>query len=259
MKLKLLIAAAAAAVTISAAGLSAFAAQDTGAFADGTAYLNLNKIDWTDFQAEYNNAEIIGNGTYTVSMTASEAVDLGQFNALEIINGEEDFGSEYTVTIDSVRINGKEKRSAESYTCSADGDAVTTRVNIYNEWNDPDGAENSAGVPDCRSADGDIASKSARIISADDLVGIKSLEVTFTVSGIKESNSDLAESAVNTAEQETEAPEETAAESGEAPSEEAPPAENETKVPATGNVPAAVMVFAMAVSGVTAAVSGKRK
>ena len=132
---KFFAAAAAFAVIASAAFVNTFAADEN--IADNTAYLNLNTGDWTEFSAEYTYAPITGNGTYTVSMKTSEAVDLGKFNALEIMNGDKNYGSEYAVTIDSVKINGAEKKLADGYTCSAGGEGITTRVNIYNEWDDP--------------------------------------------------------------------------------------------------------------------------
>ena len=119
--------------------LSVQAAQSTDGLADGTAYLNINNADWADFEAEWTNAEITGDGSYTVAMKAAEPQNLAQFNALEVVNGESVLGTGCVLTVDSIKINGEEvELQGPSFTCSADGAGVTTRVNIYNEWNAPD-------------------------------------------------------------------------------------------------------------------------
>ncbi len=245
MKIKKILAAtAAAAVAVSAMAVSAFAAQDTSDLADGTAYLNLNKADWSEYDAEWTNAEVTGDGTYTVSAKMAEPTDLGQFNALEIKNGEVKFGTTYIVTVDSFKINGVEVKAGEGCTCSADGSGVTTRVNLYNEWNSPDdGATNPNGDIDQRCADGDVMSKTARLVgSMDDMAGAETVEVTFTVSGLGGASAP--------AEETTEA----------APADEAPAADTTPTTSAkTGNVPAAVMVSVMAVAGAAAVAAKKRK
>ena len=50
--------------------LTAQAAVDVDSLADGTAYLNINNASWGEFEAEYTNAEITGDGQYTVSMVS---------------------------------------------------------------------------------------------------------------------------------------------------------------------------------------------
>ncbi len=162
------------------------AAQDASALPDGTAYLNINNSDWQPFDAEWVNAEITGDGSYTVSMTAAEAVDLGAFNALEVVNGEEILGTGAVITVDSIELNGEEiELQGPSYTCSADGLGVTTRVNLYNEWNTPD-ATATAGDDkhaDCRVAEGNVADATACLWTAEQLTGVTSIVVNFTVSG----------------------------------------------------------------------------
>lgn len=162
------------------------AGQDTSSLPDGTAYLNLNTADWADFDAEWGNAEITGDGSYTVSMTAAEAVDLGAFNALEVVNGESVLGTGAVLTVDSIEINGEAAElQGSSYTCSADGEGVNTRVNIYNEYNDPD-ATATAGDDkhaDCRVAEGNVADATARILTSEQIAGVTSMVVNFTVSG----------------------------------------------------------------------------
>ncbi|MCM1523327.1 MAG: hypothetical protein NC120_02605 [Ruminococcus sp.] len=247
---KIISAIAAAAVAVSAMAVSAFAAQDTSGLADGTAYLNINNDQWGDFDAEWTNAEITGDGTYTVSMTGADNIALAQFNALEIINGEIVFGRTYTVTVDSIKINGDEKKIAEGYTCSADGGAVITRVNLYNEWNAPSTDESADGYVDCRSADGDFMSKTAQMVSYDDLSAVQSIEVTFTVSGTGASDAAPAE---------TEAVDDAAPAETEAVVEETPVADSNTTSTTTGNTPALSLAAAVAASAAVAFAVKKSK
>lgn len=185
MKIRKIIAAiAASAAAAYLMAVSAFAAQDVSGLADGTAYLNINNDQWSDFDAKWTNVKVTGEGTYTVSMRSDEDLNLALFSALEIVKGEVLFGRTYTVTVDSIKINGEEKKIADGYTCSANMDAVTTRVNIYNEWNSPENKAADDGNIDCRSADGDFMSKSSKLISDGNLIGVRSIEVTFTVAGI---------------------------------------------------------------------------
>ena len=162
------------------------AAQDSSSLPDGTAYLNINNSEWSEFDAEWVNAEITGDGSYTVSMTAAEAQDLSQFNALEVVNGESVLGTGAVITVDSIEFNGEKiELQGSSYTCSADGSGVTTRVNLYNEWNAPD-ATATAGDDkhaDCRVAEGNVADATACLWTADQLTGVTSIVVNFTVSG----------------------------------------------------------------------------
>ena len=162
------------------------AAQDSSSLPDGTAYLNINNSEWSEFNAEWVNAEITGDGSYTVSMTAAEAQDLSQFNALEVVNGESVLGTGAVITVDSIELNGEKiELQGSSYTCSADGSGVTTRVNLYNEWNAPD-ATATAGDDkhaDCRVAEGNVADATACLWTADQLTGVTSIVVNFTVSG----------------------------------------------------------------------------
>ncbi len=240
MKIKKIVAAiAAAAVAVSTMAVSAFAAQNTDSLADGTAYLNINLSDWSEFDATWENAEITGDGTYTVSMTGADGINIGQFNALEIKNGETVFNRTYTVTVDSIKINGVEQKIGEGYTCSADGVGLTTRVNLYNEWNTPSEDVSDDGAVDCRAADGDVMSKTARMIDASCLeTATNDIEVTFTVAG----TGAAAEATADTAET-TEAPAET----------------TETTSTATGNASAAAIAAVMAAAGVAAIAAKKRK
>ena len=162
------------------------AAQDASGLADGTAYLNINNADWGEFEAEWTNAEITGDGSYTVSMNAAEPQSLAQFNALEVVNGESVLGTGCVLTVDSITINGEEvELQGPSYTCSADGGGVTTRVNIYNEWNAPDETATAGDDShlDNRVAEGNLMDATACLFSSDYLTDFQSIEVNFTVSG----------------------------------------------------------------------------
>ena len=167
--------------------ISVQAAQSTDGLADGTAYLNINNADWSDFEAEWTNAEITGDGSYTVAMKAAEPQNLAQFNALEVVNGESVLGTGCVLTVDSIKINGEEvELQGPSFTCSADGAGVTTRVNIYNEWNAPDETATAGDDShlDQRVAEGSVMDATAMLFSSDYLTaGITDLEVAFTVSG----------------------------------------------------------------------------
>ncbi len=161
--------------------LSAMAAVDVDALEDGTAYLSINNVDWSDYEAEYTNALITGDGQYTVSMVAEQPQDLVQFNALQVKNGESVLGNGCILTVDEIKINGEKiTLQGDSYTCSADGAGVDTRVNLYNEWNTPVDGDGKVG-DDFRSLS-DPASTTAMLWSSDLQTGVKSVEVTFTVS-----------------------------------------------------------------------------
>lgn len=177
------------AFTLAFSGLSAMsvqAGQDASALEEGTAYLNINKSDWSDFEAEYTNVKITGDGSYTVSMTAAEPVDMGEFNALEVVNGEAVMGTGSVITVDSIKINGEEAAlQGPSYTCSADGAGVNTRVNLYNEYNSPDETATAGDDKhiDQRVAEGSVTDATATLIAKEARAGVSTLEVAFTVSG----------------------------------------------------------------------------
>lgn len=241
MKIKKIVAAiAAAAVAVSTMAVSAFAAQNADSFADGTAYLNINDSEWSDFSATWENVQITGDGDYTVSMTGADGIALAQFNALEVKNGETFFNRTYTITVTSIMINGTEQKIADGYTCSADGNAINTRVNLYNEWNSPSEEVSDDGNVDCRAADGDVMSKSATMIDSSCLeAGTNDIVVKFTVAG-----TGVDAAADTTAD--------TAATTDAA-------ATTETTSTATGNASAAMIAAVMAAAGVAAIAAKKRK
>ena len=167
------------------AGGPAEAADNSDAATEAVAHLTINNESWGDYEAEYVDATITGDGTYTVSMNAAEPQDLAQFNALQVPNGEALLGTACVITIDSIKINGEEiELQGPSYTCSADGAGVDTRVNLYNEWNAPDNTATAGDDNhlDQRIASGDLMDATACLWSSDYLSGVQSVEVTFTVS-----------------------------------------------------------------------------
>ena len=157
------------------------AAQDASTLSDGTAYLNINNSDWGEFEATWTNAEITGDGTYTVSMEATEPQNLAQFNALEVVNGESVLGNKSIITVDEIKLNGEViELQGYSYTCSADGAGVTTRVNLYNEWNKP--TDDTGAVAADTRCEQDATGATPMLWKAEQLEGVKSIEVKFTVS-----------------------------------------------------------------------------
>lgn len=136
-----------------------------------------NKYDPTDMTLGIvaDNAEITGEGTYTVSLDFSDCgIARGVFfSALGISNGEKLFPG-YTISIDEVKVNGEVRElSGKEYTCSDDGNC--TRVNLYNQW--------VTSVPDdVRCTDGDNSGLSATVLSVKDDEILSTLEITFTYS-----------------------------------------------------------------------------
>lgn len=164
------------------------------------ATLSLNNGDWSDTGAVITTAAVKGNGSYVVKAELPAALGSGQFECLTLPNGEVIFGPTYTVTIDKIVLNGEEiALQGTSYTCSADGGAVDTRVNLYNEWNDPDfEGVNSKGYIDNRTA-GDQATATARLLTPEQVAAIETLEVYFTVAGAFENLDDAGASVGSTA------------------------------------------------------------
>ncbi|MCQ2521561.1 MAG: hypothetical protein MJ105_04205 [Lachnospiraceae bacterium] len=165
----------AAALTLGALGIPAISANAADSC---TATLNTNTADWSA-SMESESVEVTGDGEYTIKATYDGEFELGDFNALEIADGETTFGRVYTVTITSIKADGKEIMEGDSYTCSADGGAVTTRVNIYNSWNDPNEDISKDGYQDCRCAEGSVLDCTARLVPQ--ATTCSELEVTFVV------------------------------------------------------------------------------
>ncbi|MGN1120143.1 MAG: hypothetical protein ACI4Q4_07275 [Oscillospiraceae bacterium] len=119
------------------------------------------------------NAEITGEGTYTVELDFTSAGNPKgvAFSALGISHGEEFFPG-YTITIDSILLNGEPiELVGREFTNSDDGKC--TRVNLYNQW--------VSGLPkEARTPDGDLTDCSAQIMQISKNQRISTLTITFT-------------------------------------------------------------------------------
>ena len=242
MKIKKIIAAAAAAVVaISTMAISAFA-DDTyhaylgvqtnpswifrNAWNDGTygkdSYDSFDKLSKdgapADIAGTFTDVEITGDGTYKVSLTGADLSDEEKFSLL-FVSTDIPVDAGVSITNVKVIIDGQEKYTfAEGYIPEDTGDYI--QVQARNIWNDDLGKDEGLF---------------AYMMPND------SVEMEFTVSGMGSG----------------------AAASNEADTAEAPaetPAETTTTTsPTTGNVPAAVMASVMAVAGAAAVASKKRK
>ncbi len=169
-------------------------------------YLGNKDVNGSD-QLSYDAgvAHISGNGDYTVSVTADtngfrydETGDINGeytikglgFAAVIIDNGEEVM-PDAVITINSVKVDGREvELKKKSYTNTESG---AVRANIYNQWVTDDGLPS-----DARTAEGALfnngdtsspsvindGSCSAQIIDPADFSQWKNVEVGFTVSGL---------------------------------------------------------------------------
>lgn len=131
---------------------------------------------WTEATAD-NSITITDNGTYTIHVPSGEAGTLGagqwamairttDFNAFDYGDEGDDFYTALdkggvTMTVDSVKINGVEKKNADS-TLRDDDNGHDMRINIYNQWTSP----TVAIVDGDQVFDGDV-------------------DITFTVAGLK--------------------------------------------------------------------------
>lgn len=121
------------------------------------------------------NALITGEGSYTVELdfTGAGGAKGVAFSALGISNGETFFPG-YTVTIDSILVNGEPfELSGREYTTS--DDSKCTRVNLYNAW--------VSSLPkEARTPDGDLTDCSAQIMPLGKKQFINTLTINFTFS-----------------------------------------------------------------------------
>lgn len=161
---------------------------------DGDAYLAFGDAQWwlqyggNDMETLAYGAEVAhidGDGTYTVSLDASNA-DAVQMNGLDVINGcsfcavviqngEELFPDQATsITIDSIKIDGVEVEFTKNYCNYEDGNL---RTNIFNSY------VPTAPTEDVWTADGDLDGISAQIVPASTFDSFSKIEVTFTISG----------------------------------------------------------------------------
>ncbi|MCD7800284.1 MAG: hypothetical protein LUG94_03630 [Ruminococcus sp.] len=137
-------------------------------------------------------AHIDGDGTYTVSLDASNA-DAVEMNGLDVINGcsfcaiviqngEELFPDQATsITIDSIKLDDVEVEFTKNYCNYEDGNL---RTNIFNSY------VTEAPTEDVWTADGDLTDISAQIVPASTFDSFSKIEVTFTISSSSTDNGD---------------------------------------------------------------------
>lgn len=171
-----------AAMAVSAVGISAlpaFAAAET--YPDSITVMvggtwGSYAGSWTEATAD-NSVTITDNGTYTIHVPSGEAGDLSEgswamairttnFNAFDYGDEGDDFYTALqkggvTMTVDSVKINGVEKKTGDSV-LRDDDNGNDMRINIYNQWTSP----KVAIVDGNQVFDGDV-------------------DITFTVAGLK--------------------------------------------------------------------------
>jgi len=162
------------ALALGCVGFAAAEAEKTELSA--TAYLMYADGSWTNqYWGEdaagvtAKNAEVTGEGAYTVGLEfAEEAKDLA-FTAIGINGGEIAFPT-YSIELKEIRVNGEAIEFAKGYTSSDDG--ITTRMNIYNEW--------VTELPiDAHTFDGSLEGAAAIIVDKAAFASVKSVEVDF--------------------------------------------------------------------------------
>lgn len=181
-----------------------------------------------DMGGDFTDAEITGDGTYSVSLTGD--FDFGSDESLNLLFVSTDIPLDAGVTISDVHIilDGNDKYTFDEAYLSPDETTYLQPMAI-NIWNSDLGA-------------------------ADGLFGYtmptSSVEVTFTVSGMGD-----AAAASEEAPAEEEAAEETAAEE----TTDAPASDDTTTAAATGNASAAAIAAVVAAAGAAAVLARKRK
>lgn len=236
MKLKKIIAAAAAAVVaVSTMAISAFADDtyhaylgvqtnpgwiyrndwDDASFGRDTAGWDFNKLgangEAADIAGTFTDVEITADGTYKVSLTGADLSDEEKFSQLFVST---DIPVSLGVSITNVKviIDGQEKYTFAEAVQPDKDKATYERPTAINIWNDDLGGDEGLF---------------AYMMPND------SVEMEFTISGLGGGAA--------------------------APAEPAAPAAPATPSPTTGNVPAGVMLSVMAVAGAAAVASKKRK
>lgn len=237
MKIKKIIAAAAAAVVaVSTMAISAFADDTYHAYLGvqtnpswifrngwndasfGKDYEAFDKLSKdgapADIAGTFTDVEITGDGTYKVSLTGADLSDEELFSLL-FVSTDIPVDAGVSITNVKVIIDGQEKYTFdEAFIPEDTGEYI--QVQARNIWNDDLGKE-----------DGLFAYTMPN----------DSVEMEFTVSGMGSG----------------------AAASNEADTAETPAETTTTTSPTTGNVPAGVMLSVMAVAGAAAVASKKRK
>lgn len=192
------------------------------AWNDGTygkdGYENFNSLSQdgapADIAGTFTDAEITGDGTYTVSLKGADLSGEERFSLL-FVSTDIPLDSGITISDVSVIIDGQEKYTFDEAYLNPDEKSYMSPTAI-NIWNDDLGKE-------------------------DGLFGYTmpgdSVEMTFTVSGMSSAAADTSSADASAPAADTTA----------------------TTSPTTGNIPAAVMLSVLAVSGTAAVISRKRK
>lgn len=167
------------------------------AFGDSQWWLQYGGSDMDNLSFGAGVVHIDGDGTYTVSLDASDPDAVGMngldtitgcsFCAIVIQNGEELFPDEATaITIDSITLDGNEVEFTKNYCNYEDGNL---RTNIFNSY------VTDAPTEDVWTADGDLDGISAQIVPASTFdSAFSKIEVTFTITSTgADSNGDDAE------------------------------------------------------------------
>lgn len=241
---KIIAAAAAAAISVSALAVNAFAADEYTAVI-GFADTLFSAQDWE------TSVTVTGDGSYSIESTlAAGAQDIGMLVVdIKKMSAE---ASEASAVLDSIEIDGK-KLDFDSDSISY-GDIEGNgnyRIEIVNQYID------DAAAP---AIDRDTAVNS-------------SVKVTFTVSGLgeapaeeesvtsapEETPAETSESVETTVPQDTEDTEAVAAVGTGVSEETAPEADLITTSATTGNVSRAAMLFVMTAAGLAAALSKKKR
>lgn len=159
--------------------------------AENTAYIGFMSGDWAvNYWGEGHKdstpgvvgteATVTGAGTYTIGLdfTGTEAgkVEGTQFLALFIEKGEANYPG-FIMAIDSFQINGEEIDLGKTYTSSDADGKQAMRSNLYNQWDsDYTKADNFP-----RTLDGSLEGTSATVLDPALLVGVETIDVTFTL------------------------------------------------------------------------------
>jgi hypothetical protein len=161
------------------------------AFGDSQWWLQYGGSDMDNLSFGAGVVHIDGDGTYTVSLDASDPDAVGNngldtitgcaFCAIVIQNGEELFPDQATaITIDSITLDGNEVEFTKNYCNYEDGNL---RTNIFNSY------VTEAPTEDVWTADGDLDGISAQIVPASTFdTPFSKIEVTFTISSTGDSS-----------------------------------------------------------------------
>ncbi len=115
------------------------------------------------------NADIQGEGTYTVGLEFPKTFSDIAFMAVKLNNGNVVYPG-YFIDVKEVKVNGEAIELGKGYTSS--DDKIEMRCNLYNEW--------VVELPaDARRKDGDLEGAAAIIVNKEAFKDVKSIEATF--------------------------------------------------------------------------------